>query len=86
MIDHGTSFAVNVTNGDNQSDFEVIEGEISVYLPSTGEEVRLKELESASIIDETLSVHEGALPEKGAAVTPARTLRIGTKGRSHSVI
>ena len=86
VIDHGTSFAVNVTNGDNQSDFEVIEGEISVYLPSTGEEVRLKELESASIIDETLSVHEGALPEKDAAVTPARTLRIGTKGRSHSVI
>ena len=73
VVDHGTSFAVNV--GGQESKFEVIEGEISVHLDSTGESVRLVDQQAASITGDALSTFEGPIPEPEAEST-ANVLRI----------
>ena len=84
VVDHGTQFAVNV-GAAGKSDFEVIEGEISVYLASTGEEARLNDKQSASISRQKLTTFDGPLPEHEFEESPP-VLRIGTKGRSGTVI
>ena len=84
VVDHGTQFAVSV-GSEGKSDFEVIEGEISVHLASTGEHTRLNEMESASMIDGDLTKFDGLLPENEFSDSPP-TLRVGTNGRSGTVI
>ncbi|MEM6279191.1 MAG: FecR domain-containing protein [Verrucomicrobiota bacterium] len=85
VIDHGTSFAVNVNEGNQRSTFEVIEGEISIQPESGGEEMWLVENEGAMIDQGVLSAFDGAIPEEFRG-GEERVLRIGTGGRSYSVI
>ncbi|MFD2255222.1 iron dicitrate transport regulator FecR [Luteolibacter algae] len=85
-VDHGTSFAVRAGEGVDGSTFEVIEGEISVHLSSTGEQVRLRRAQSASISGDKLSVHDDALTEPVRKSPGKRMLRIGTNGKCTSVI
>ncbi|MEM8952636.1 MAG: FecR domain-containing protein [Verrucomicrobiota bacterium] len=85
VIDYGTAFAVNVADERDYTNVEVIEGEVAVFMETTGEEVRVFDQQGATITDNTLSTYEGTLPE--AEIEPAQnTLRIGTNGRSTSVI
>ena len=84
VVDHGTQFAVSV-GMTGTSDFEVIEGEISVHLPSTGEEARLKDRQSASISMKELKTFDGLPPEDELRESPP-VLRIGTNGRTASVV
>ena len=84
-IDHGTQFAVSVGRAGEGSAFEVIDGEISVHLPSTGEEVRLSDRESASIADRKLQTFAGPLPEKDLGQS-VRVKKVRTDGRATSVI
>lgn len=83
IVDHGTSFAVNV-NELGESNVEVIEGEVSVHHPVSGDEVRLFDQQGATLTETTLSTYEGPVEE--AEVEPTNVLRIGTGGRSYSVI
>lgn len=54
-VDYGTKFAVLVDAEKEKSDFELIEGEISVHHPGSGEELRLsKKRDAATIVDDTL--------------------------------
>lgn len=85
VVDHGTQFAVNVAESKGRADFEVIDGEISVYLSTTGEEVRLTDRQSASISEQTITSFDGHMPEKALEQAPS-VLRIGTDGRAASVI
>ena len=84
-VDHGTQFAVNVGGVGKPSDFEVIKGEISVHLSSTGEEVRLTDQQSASIAEQKLTSFDGQLAEQSLEDQP-RVVRVGTNGRATSVI
>ncbi len=85
VVDHGTQFAVNVTHDGKHSDFEVIEGEISVHLRSTGEQVRLNDRQFASIAMQKLTTFEDELPVNELSTAP-QILRVGTNGRAGSVI
>ncbi|MEM7013722.1 MAG: FecR domain-containing protein [Verrucomicrobiota bacterium] len=84
IVDHGTSFAVNVNELGALSNVEVIEGEVSVHHPVSGDEVRLFDQQGATLTETTLSTYEGPLEE--AEVEPTSVIRIGTGGRSYSVI
>ncbi len=85
VVDHGTEFAVKVAGEGKPSDFEVINGEISVHLASTGEKVRLTDRQSASISEQKLTSFDGQLVERTIQESP-RVLRVGTEGRATSVI
>ncbi|MEM7143807.1 MAG: FecR domain-containing protein [Verrucomicrobiota bacterium] len=85
VIDHGTAFAVNVADEPAHTNIEVIEGEVSIHLENTGEEVRLYDQQGATITDDVLSTYEGTIPESDDEPTQ-NILRIGTNGRSTSVI
>lgn len=85
VVDHGTRFAVNVAGVGKASDFEVIEGEISVHLSSTGEEVRLTDQQSASIAKEKLVTFDGNIPERTLDQSN-QVIRIGSGGRTTSVV
>lgn len=85
VVDHGTQFAVHVAGDGKPSDFEVIKGEISVYLSSTGEEVRLTDRQSASLSEQKITSFDGQIPERALEETP-RIVRVGTEGRATSVI
>lgn len=86
-VDHGTKFAVRV--GDpkkkKQSKFEVLEGEITVHLPSTGEQVRLTDKQGASVSAAGIDRFEGPLPEVAPAKKPGM-VRVYTKRRAASII
>ena len=84
-VDHGTQFAVSVDQAGHRSDFEVLDGEISIHLPATGEEVRLANRGSASISDRGLQAFEGPLPERDVRQKP-RIIKIRTNGRATSII
>ena len=84
-VDHGTQFAVSVDQAGGQSNFEVLDGEISVHLPTTGDEVRLETRESASISNRQLETYDGPLPERDVRQKP-RIIKIRTGGRATSII
>lgn len=91
-IDYGTRFAVRVDQQERQSNFEVIEGEIAVHHPQTGENVRLTgQGKSATVSNRSLVVtdverqEDAELPEN-AISRSANVIRIGTNGRTGSVI
>lgn len=85
-IDYGTRFAVQVDRTAGRSDFELIEGEIAVHHSGTAKEVRLTEPHKA------VSVHEGSVnvidleQRANARETASDVIRIGTNGRSTSVL
>ncbi|EMI18953.1 FecR protein domain protein [Rhodopirellula maiorica SM1] len=85
VVDHGTEFAVKVSGEGKPSDFEVIKGEISVHLVSTGENARLTDRQSASISQQRLTTFDGQLAERSLEQSP-QVLRVGTEGRTTSVI
>lgn len=86
VVDHGTSFAVSVDDADRKSTVEVIEGEVSLHLADSSDSLRLLRDEAASTIDgKWVPIEEGG----SHSVMPnsaERIIRIGTGGRSHSVI
>lgn len=84
-IDYGTQFAVRVNPVEQTSSFEVIEGEIGVHHPTSGDEVRLDgEGKSATVTSSALVVADSEL-DRTPPTTPAKTVRLGTEGRSSSV-
>lgn len=84
-VDHGTQFAVSVNKETQRSDFEVLEGEISVHLPNNDKEVRLGDQESASISKSTLRSFDGPLPERELAPRP-RVTKVKTEGRATTIL
>jgi len=84
-VDHGTQFSVSVDNTIGKSDFEVLKGEISVHLPTTGEEVRLGDRKSASILNHSLQTYDGPLPPRQVKTT-RRVMKVKTRGRSTSIV
>ncbi len=87
-IDYGTRFAVRVDHQEQQSDFEIIEGEIAVHHPRTGDEVRLTgQGKTATISDQSLEVIDSELQDDNRSVEPmGRITRIGTNGRAGSAL
>ncbi|TWT42786.1 FecR protein [Thalassoglobus neptunius] len=85
-VDYGTRFAVRVDSTRGDSVFELIEGEIGVHHSATGEEIRLKEPHKEVTVS-TESMHIRT-EEDSAFVPSANTelVRIGTAGRSTSVL
>ncbi|QDT05007.1 FecR protein [Rubripirellula lacrimiformis] len=85
-IDYGTRFAVQVDPTDHRSNFELIEGEIAVHHAGTGEEVRM------TVPKKTVTVHRDSVNYLDEEQTPnlphdvTNMVRIGTNGRSASVI
>ncbi|QDV47449.1 FecR protein [Stieleria neptunia] len=85
-VDYGTRFAVRVDQQEKQSNFEIIEGEIAVHHPGSGNEVRLTgQGKSATVSDKSLVVVD---PEQEDDVTKPSTnvIRIGTGGRTGSAM
>lgn len=84
-VDYGTQFAVRVDEKRQQSDFELIKGEIAVHHPETGDEVRLTEQgKMASVSKQALVVSHGGAQESPEE-SEAKILRLRTNGRSGSV-
>ena len=85
-IDHGTQFAVRVDGIAGRSSFEVIQGEISVHLPATGEEARLTGQGQAATISADSLVRFDATATEREPEPVSQLLRIGTRGREGSAI
>lgn len=63
-VDYGTQFAVRVDREGRRSDFELIQGEIAVHHPESGDEVRLTEQgKTASVSRDALVVNRAGAPE-----------------------
>ncbi|MDF1739646.1 MAG: FecR domain-containing protein [Verrucomicrobiales bacterium] len=84
-VDHGTRFAVSVDEKESHSAFEVLEGEISVHHPVTGEEVRLSGRQSSTVSGDGMVKIDGPLPEKTLASTKGR-VRIDASPGAFSVV
>lgn len=84
-IDFGTQFAVTVDSDRKTSDFELIEGEIEVHQPRTGQSLRLTQVGSAaSVSTEALyMIEEPSLQERAVASgdTSGEVIRLSTQGR-----
>ena len=85
-VDHGTQFAVVVDGAKDQSNFEVIDGEISVHLPSTGEQARLQGQGQAATLSADTLITFDALQENDLPDASPRVVRLGTQGRSTTVL
>ncbi|MFG0266832.1 MAG: FecR domain-containing protein [Rhodopirellula sp. JB055] len=88
-VDHGTQFAVAVKESTQTSDFEVLQGEISVHHPASGKEVHLFDEEFASLSDRVLTTQTEPSPEQEYDQSDAdrpRMVRVGTEGRCDYVI
>lgn len=85
-VDYGTRFAVRVDPTKQQSDFELVEGEIAVHQPTTGREIRLvDEGEVATIQDSSFVTGTQEVIDTGMPSSPL-IIRVGTNGRSDSVL
>jgi len=85
-IDYGTRFAVRVDQHRKQSDFEIIEGEITVHHPGTGSEVRLTGQGQAATVSELSIVVADAEQQEATPEAPRKVIRIGTHGRTGSAM
>lgn len=85
-VDHGTAFAIHVSEDGERSDFHVVDGEISVHLPEDRDARRLHDNEAVSIRDDEIREILNGDEQDEAAVPEEKVLRIGTDGRSYSVI
>jgi len=85
-VDYGTQFAVRVDQRERQSDFEVIDGEIAVHHPETGDEVRLTGQGKTATISEAALVVADSEQHSDSVETAADVIRIGTNGRSTSIL
>ena len=85
-VDHGTEFSVSVDPSKNSSSFKVLDGEISVYVASTGENTRLRGVGRAITVESNALVEGGSTePEPGPPHGP-QTLIVGTGGREGTAI
>ncbi|MCC9642079.1 FecR domain-containing protein [Rhodopirellula sp. JC740] len=84
-VDHGTQFAVSV-NGDSQtSEFEVMQGEISVHHSASGKALRLQNEQMASLSSSELATRDDD-PNAEPSESEPTFVRVGTDGRSTYVI
>lgn len=84
-VDYGTRFAVSVDSEEENSAFEVLEGEIRVHHRSSGEEVHLSGRQSSTIDGGELMKIDGPLPEKTIAPSGDR-MRISAEPGAFSVV
>lgn len=84
-VDYGTRFAVSVDQEEENSAFEVLEGEIKVHHPSSGQEVHLSGRQSSTINGAGLMKIDGPLPEKIIAPSGDR-MRISANPDAFSVV
>ncbi len=84
-VDHGTRFAVSVGEENEGTDFEVLDGEISVFHPKTESEVRLSGKQATTITSSGLEKRDGPIPE-ATLERDDHIIRVGTQGMSVSVI
>ncbi|QDT10924.1 FecR protein [Planctomycetes bacterium K23_9] len=85
-IDYGTRFAVRVDGTQKQSNFEIIEGVISVHHPGTGDEVRLTGHGKAVTVSErSIDVVDFEQQENTPDLSQD-VIRIGSKGRTGSAM
>lgn len=85
-VDHGTEFSVSVDPSSDRSSFKVLDGEISVYVASTGENARLRGVGKAITVESNALVEGKPIePELGPAPGP-QTLIVGTGGREGTAI
>ncbi|SMP78882.1 FecR family protein [Neorhodopirellula lusitana] len=85
-VDHGTEFSVSVDPSNDSSSFKVLDGEISVYVSSTGENARLRGVGKAITVESNALVTGKSIePELGPEPGP-RTLIVGTGGREGTAI
>ncbi|PAY16095.1 iron dicitrate transport regulator FecR [Rhodopirellula sp. SM50] len=85
-VDYGTRFAVRVDQQEQQSNFELIEGEIGVHHPGSGGEVRLiGQSKSATASQQSLVVVD-LEQEEGVAKPSATVVRVGTHGQTGSAM
>jgi hypothetical protein len=88
-IDHGTQFAVSVKESAQTSDFEVLQGEISVHHAASGQKVHLFDEQFASLSGSELTTQTEASPEQEYDQSDAdrpQMIRVGTEGRCDYVI
>ena len=85
-VDHGTQFSMSVDGATKKSSFNVIEGEISVHVTSTGENTMLiGQGKSATVSRGSLVTIDSPVPSFDQETSP-RVLRIGTRGREGTAI
>ncbi|WP_404307463.1 FecR domain-containing protein [Neorhodopirellula lusitana] len=85
-VDHGTEFSVSVDPSANRSKFKVIEGEISVYVASTGENARLTGVGKAVTVESDLLVKGKSVEAELGPDPGPKVLIVGTGGREGSAI
>lgn len=84
-VDYGTQFAVRVDQLKKQSDFEIIEGEIAVHHPPSGDEVRLTgQGQGATVSTDSLVRFDSESPDR-EEIPSSNIVRIATNGRAASV-
>lgn len=86
-VDHGTAFGVSIMENGKKSDFNVLEGEISLHSPK-GDSLFLLENESATLNDYGISKKIVLRAEQPIPVLEKEnnTLRIQTAGKCQSII
>lgn len=87
VVDYGTRFAVQVDQRQQRSNFDLIEGEIAVHHPDSGEEIRLTDAGTAATIsNQSIAVVDVNRREETAAASSPSVVRIGTNGRTGSAM
>lgn len=85
-VDYGTQFAAQVDERRKRSDFQLIEGEIAIHHPHSGDVVRLVGHErSATLSEQSLRLGDVENRDEPGGARP-RVVRIGTHGRTGSAI
>lgn len=85
-VDHGTQFSMNVDGAAKRSSFNVIEGEISVHVTSTGEKTMLSGQGKSATVTEGFLVTLDSQPLDLDTDPSPNVLMIGTNGREGSAI
>ena len=85
-IDHGTQFSMSVDGATKQSSFNVIEGEISVHVTSTGEKTMLSGQGKSATVTQGLLVTLDSPPPNLDQILPPKVVTIGTEGREGTAI
>lgn len=84
-VDYGTRFAVRVDAHENISDFELLEGEIAVHHPPSGDEMRLtSQGKTVTVSSQSLRIVDSEIEDSDEERWP-KVIRIGTNGRAASV-
>jgi len=85
-VDYGTKFSVDVDGAGRQSKFEVIKGEIGVHHAGSGQEVRLVGAGRSATLSPEVLVAFDSIEQEEEVPRTQEVLRVGTEGRTTSVI